>query len=368
MPWIFLILSVFVLGLLGRNKKYLVFFQLFLASIFASFIVLGSKAMNDFPGYIQIYQSIGQHAEANKSGFGFFEDQLMYILAAQGGFEPGFIYLSMFFNFLDVNPFVFLWLISLITNFLIFRFIYQFPRPLLSLFFLICTQLFFQQGNLIRQMLAISILFQTIPFILKRQFWKFLLVVLLAASFHVGSLLFVFIYMLLGLKIKRHFLILIWIFSILVFYFPSIIPLESLFQVTLFAKNLTHDNNVGDLVYFNVLYNVILFIFLITKLEDNDLTRAIFLIFFLGVSLGNFVAISEWFYRISLYFLLPVVILLSSIDKPLKSLFNFHMDLGKFIVFLVLFVFLSCYPIRFSLSPDSSALGSKWFGLSELKE
>jgi hypothetical protein len=365
MPWIILILSILFFGFFAKYKKLKVISLVILASIFAIFIVLGSKGMNDFPGYINIYKSISQHEDIYKSGSNFFENQVAYILSAEGGFEPGFLYLNRIFYSIGASPLVFFWTVSFITNFLLIKFIYNFPRPVISILFLICTQLFFQQGNLVRQMLAISILCHSLQFISKNQLSKFLLIIFLATSFHVGSLLFILVYIFYRIEIKKYMLTLMWITSIIIFYFPSIIPLGSMFQVSLFAKDLTLDSNVGDLVHFNFIYNSILLLFLFVKFRDSESNqfKIMLIIFCLGVSIGNIVSVSEWFYRISLYFAAPFIILLSQIDLPISSYIGLKPKEGKLIVLGVTILFLTVYPIRFSFFAKASALGSEWYSV-----
>ena len=131
MPWIILILSILFFGFFAKYKKFKIISLLILASIFAIFIVLGSKGMNDFPGYIDIYKSISKHDDIYKSGSNFFENQVVYVLSAEGGFEPGFIYLNRIFYSMGASPLVFFWTISFITNFLLIKFIFNFPRPVI---------------------------------------------------------------------------------------------------------------------------------------------------------------------------------------------------------------------------------------------
>ena len=349
-----------------KYTNYKLITRIILSLILSLFIVLGSKSMQDFSGYVDFYNDIDSF-DTKYSGLRILERQIALIATSSGGFEPGYIYLNRLFYDSGFTALQFLTIITFITNFLLLNFLSKYPRFTFSLFFFISTQLFFQQGNLVRQMLAISILLSSISFINNRKFSYFFILVILASTIHIGSLIFLISYFLTQLNLKKYYLFFVWLFTVVTFYHPNIFPLNTEKFGIFFTKELTRSESIGDLVYFNYVYNAVLLIFILgyDNISIKNEYKTLFIIFYIGICLGNLVSITEWFYRISLYFLPPLIILLSQIDIPIRSLLKLNIKATNLIIFGILSIFLITYPIRFSIFPNTTAIGKEIFLFSE---
>jgi hypothetical protein len=77
---------------------------------------------------------------------------------------------------------------ALITNVLIVKTLEQYAKPFpLAIFLYIAGGAFFTSMNIIRQYIAVSIIFYGLKYIIKKQFWPYLITVFLAASFHYSA-------------------------------------------------------------------------------------------------------------------------------------------------------------------------------------
>lgn len=108
--------------------------------------------------------------------------------------EIGYIAFNYFMGFLTSNRYIYILVLTLITYYLIFR---SFSQNLYNYLFGIIIFLglyFFFTFTYIRQMMAAVILWNSIKYIIDKKLIKFILVVILAASFHNSALLFLPLY------------------------------------------------------------------------------------------------------------------------------------------------------------------------------
>lgn len=108
----------------------------------------------------------------------------------------GFRSIATIFTFLHIDYHVFFACLSFITLSLFYQTIWKYSKkPALGLFIFISTCLFFQTFNQYRQLLAIALVFFSYNFIApKRNFPKFLVTIIIAASIHNSALIFLPIY------------------------------------------------------------------------------------------------------------------------------------------------------------------------------
>lgn len=107
----------------------------------------------------------------------------------------GFYILQIILQNISKEPQILIFSTALITNLLIVITLYKYSRMVeLSLFVYIASGLYTITMNGIRQSLAASIIFVATKFILEGNFKKFLMVVLLASTFHQSALIFIPIY------------------------------------------------------------------------------------------------------------------------------------------------------------------------------
>lgn len=366
MYWLTLLILLTFIFIFFNNKEYFLLKKILLSLILSLFIVFGSKSMQDFSGYVEFYKDIDTF-DTKYSGLKVFEKLIALIATSSGGFEPGFIYLNRIFYDMGFSALEFLTIFTFFTNLIFLNFLSKYPRFSICIFFLISTQFYFQQGNLVRQMFAISILVTSIKYINSNQLVKFLILVFLASTIHIGSLIFIISYFLPKFNFRRNILLFIWLLSVITFFNPGFFPINPGQFGVFFTKELTRSESVGDLVHFNYIYNAIALLYIISynKICIKQEYKTIFLIFYFGICLGNLVSITEWFYRISLYFLPVVIVLFSQIDLPLNKYFNFKNNINKIVLYGFLCCFLIAYPFRFSLFPNETAIGKEIYKFSE---
>lgn len=106
---------------------------------------------------------------------------------------------------------------SIITNVLIVLVLYKYTRLFeLSIFVYITGGLYLVTMNGMRQCLAAAIVFTATKFLLDRSWWKYVLVVLFAATFHESALVLIPIYFLAGYKAWSKATFILLIFAILI--------------------------------------------------------------------------------------------------------------------------------------------------------
>lgn len=172
---IFIYLGALVEGFFEGRKKPIVLVLYFLFVVLGiTFIGAGRYNVgSDFASYKTLYDNV--------------DDLGPYFL------EPGYLFVSKAFTYLNypaLIAFMFLLTISLKAGF----FLKNAPYLFIPLMCYIPIQFMVYDINGIRQGLAISILFCSIPFILDRSLFKFLLICGLAMSFHITAIIFIPIY------------------------------------------------------------------------------------------------------------------------------------------------------------------------------
>lgn len=362
--WILFVLSIGVISFLFRKAKYSFIQVIILGALLSSFVIFGSSTMQDFQGYINFYNS-GKYIWPD---FDLWLEFKKTYTGLSGGFEPLYVFLNAFFSYFGVSAFVFFFVLFMITNCL-FIMVFRKYAPLgLAVFLFVCTQLFFQQGNLIRQMFSSSILFFGLTKIIEgKNFLSFGKYVVLASLFHISSLLFMVVYPMTRVRLNFFLVLGAWFVSLFFYLNPSFFPSTSLFSGEVFAKELTQTAGVGVQVEFNWVYNVVFLICLLyyRRNSGDHIFTVLFYSFFLGIFLGNLVKSSEWFYRMSLYFLPTYILMLSKLPMMLdvlildgKTNVRSKLTTGLVVLFFIL------YPVKFTFSGDFTGMGSEWVNKS----
>ena len=123
----------------------------------------------------------------------------------QGNFEIGYAYLNYFVkNYISDNYNLLLAIIAIIVIGLKTRFILIYATlPCIAFLLNFSTTI----GDLfsVRQSIALAITIFSVDFIISKNFWKFLLSVIFAASFHITALVFIPAYYIFHLKIKKEY-------------------------------------------------------------------------------------------------------------------------------------------------------------------
>ena len=135
---------------------------------------------------------------------GSFSDSINY------GLEKGFMVFCYLVSLISKRPQALVFCSSLVVNALILYYVYRNSKNIwLSVVLYMTFMFFFNSMNLIRFTMASSILLYSNKYVVSRSLFKFLLVVLLAFSFHFSAALYAIIYCIypVELKIKNFFLV-----------------------------------------------------------------------------------------------------------------------------------------------------------------
>ena len=168
----------------------LAFIQLF---IFHAF--LDPDKMYDLPGYLETFDSIR-------------ENTLIYSLVT--GYvgvkmEPGWIILCKILSFISSNNLIIIHFSSLIIVGLYCLIIHRYSAiAWLSVFLFLCTT-YGQSLFVLRQHTAIALCLASIPYVINRNLFKFVLLVILATSIHMTAVVFLPVYFVYSIKMEKSF-------------------------------------------------------------------------------------------------------------------------------------------------------------------
>lgn len=109
--------------------------------------------------------------------------------------ESGYLFLNYVFSSIGLNFYFFILFFSILSISLLSYFLYRYtPYPSLFLMYYYARFFLVRDMGQIRSALACIILLYAIPFMLKKRFFPFLLVILLASFFHITALFFIAAY------------------------------------------------------------------------------------------------------------------------------------------------------------------------------
>lgn len=309
MIWLLLFVFVIIWGLLGdsrlNNKSYKIFRILLVLTI--SFLPgIGSLIAEDHLSYASYYKSFNiSDSLVSLSEIGNSKETI----------EFGYIFLNYLghFLFLDIPGFFFL--VSCIINTFIVIVAYRFPFPVLSIFLFIISPYYFQEANLVRQSISISIFLFSLKYLQNNNYLKYFFCIILATSFHSSSFMLVALIPLAYfisseqnyLKFEKvllflwlgSFLIQLGVISFNVFqFFPSVGPFSDMYSSYMYS-----DSEVGivaqaDKFYlFNCVISVIIAFLL--RSNSNNIYTAVYI---LGAIFTNISFVYPGAYRFGLYF------------------------------------------------------------------
>lgn len=263
-------------------------------------------------------------------------------------FEIGFRFLIELSNKIGMSYNTFLILIAAITITLFYVAIKKYSsKPAASIFFFVALGYYAYSFNIIRQMLAIAITLYGINYIKEKKFFKYLILILIASSFHSTALIMIPIYFLLKLKNnKKNNIILVFICVILPFLYNTIFT----FIVTNFEQYSAYAT-INDYTYTEPgigtyvigMVNFVLFILFainrkkLYKLEDtNDIYLKMFSysLLFTSLSFVNSIAARGGYY-LSIY----IIYLLPNIGTCLFKTTNKSFEI-LVILFFILYYFI----------------------------
>ncbi len=248
-------------------------------------------------------------------------------------FEIGYNYLMLLFKQLGFSFYPFFIVIKIICfSILSFR-VYIFSKRfhgcfssnaflLLVIFYTVCPYLFIE---IVRFMIALTIVSFSFNYIFKRDFVRFLLIVLFASCFHFSSILLIFVYFLLRVDLTKFIWLCILLISLLLFNEVILLNLfkyiASLFNLTILQKIITYTesaitNNSIDVFSIGNVYNMCIAIIILSisrqklYIEKQNMLSFImvyYIIYFITLYMGSISRVTLFLYPILFFFIFSIL-------------------------------------------------------------
>lgn len=165
------------------------------------------------------------------------------------------------------------WVYAICSAIILAAFFYGFfrysPNPTLSLFLFVSMGYLFSSFNIMRQFIAVTILFAALKLVRENRFFPYLLLVLLAVTFHKTAILMLPMFFLVRLKMKQSYLLMLGIFGLCCFPFRDKLTtlLVRAFYPQYENTALIQPLSAFEFVYYALLFGVVLF--LCTKYREK---------------------------------------------------------------------------------------------------
>lgn len=203
--------------------------------------------------------------------------------------------------------------------------------PMLSLFFFITLYFYFTSFNLVRQYVAMAIVFASVKFIIEKKLYHFISVIIIASFFHSTSLFFFPFYWLARKKMPDIYYFLGFVLSIVLSIFtPVIINIISIvFPRLSYYSEYSLEGASANFAFILTIITFICARFLYKKLITIDKNTNFYLNFVFYASCFSILSRNNIiFFRISSYFYIFIILLLPiiyrSLSKSWKFLFLFY--------------------------------------------
>lgn len=277
----------------GRAHPFLWFF------FFATLFVFGFRygIGTDYHNYINMYEDIGLGRGHH-----------------QGRVEFGFFWMNRLLTCFDFPAQIVIFFSFLLTFALILYSLIKYSENyFVSILVLVCFGLLFQTTNLVRQALAFSVCLLAIPYVLRRDFLRFMLVVVLAAFlFHRTALFFVGVYFVATMPRSQ----LMWG---ALFVMATIAHLSTQKVITVlvsllggldfvyagYLRDLHHINRTASGMGINVLLELGIFFFMVANLQriqESQQNHLFTSVFMLGVLMNFAFAETAMLNRVAFYY------------------------------------------------------------------
>lgn len=371
---IFLVFLVLVISFsyLGDEKvsgeRNATFFRIALILILSYLPGMGGDLYEDHQSYLTMFKNI------DKFNFSDIDDLETFLGKSESGGERAescfllFCKLLYMIGLSEVGIFL---VLAIITNTLLVKTYYRFEFPVLIFLIFICSANYFQEANLVRQMLAISILIYSTNYIVYRKWGKYLLCCLLAYLIHRSSIMMAPFVLLCfdnkSYKYLRFIFMGLWGLSVLIALKFIIIDMSLLLVIDvlsdMYGMYITNDDTIGiDNLKFNFLFNglVLLLFFLYKDNQEKNVYAYLFIlgiIFFnISVQVPNFSRISLIFTIVNPVFVPYIITLFAKINKKF--------ELQKILVVFVGFYYVTIFYRVLLL--ESNYIGKNLHGFSEI--
>lgn len=277
-------------------------FRLLLVLTLSYITGLGGSISSDHNAYIWHFNNYSQNGILSVA------DSFKHsIFDEREGFEPLFAILNVLVAKLGLSVVGFFLVVAIITNSLFVSVIFKFKLPYLSVILFLVSIDYFQEVNILRQMLAVSICFFSLKYFEEKKLVKFVGLVILSSFIHSSAVVVLLLVLFLPLlnREKRDLLLFVlltlWLFSIIIAFELLQLDVEFLSVASHYQQLL---DEVREGATFDLIFNLFVlsyFFFSFVEGRNNRLTIYA-VVFVLGCVFRNFAVQYFWFYRISFYF------------------------------------------------------------------
>ena len=261
------------------------------------------------------------------------------LFSKESNFEGGYLLFAWFFSHLFPEGQVVFIISAMIFTISVCRFIYINSKdPELSFVMYICLGLYTFMAQGLRQSLAMSICLFAIELAKKRKFVPFLLLVLLATTFHSSSIVFLLVYFIYGPKISiTTGLVGAVISGFLVVFSKQIAAIGN----EIFNREYEGEIESGGYVAVSI-YIIILIASIVcagTRRKDKDYSFFVFMTFFGGIFYFLRYVGVDVFERISYYFLFGQIIALPNAISRFDKNVSFVIKSTVIVLCIALFAY-----------------------------
>ncbi|MHA6261267.1 EpsG family protein [Sporosarcina sp. CAU 1771] len=201
---IYMLLTSLIFVVIGRNKVASIVYLIANISLLAFLAMFRSVDIgNDTKTYVNLFYKISSGTELS---------------VYSSRFEIGYLFLNKILGFISSNHQILLIVTSLYIFIILGRFIYKYSKiPWLSIFLFFALRYYDISLSGVRQMLAIATILLAYDFIVKKKPVKFILIMIVATSFHTAAYLFLLAYPISKLKLNKKLVLRTSVISIILF-------------------------------------------------------------------------------------------------------------------------------------------------------
>lgn len=345
MFWLFFSLLVLLFAYFGEKSNTVrtqALFRVLLVIVLSYVTGFGGLVGQDHDNYAMFYHQYSSLASLKSYSF-------LQSFIGRGQQELLWTLMMIVGNLLGLGEAGFFFIVSVITNALFVYVFYKYPKPIFSVFLFIVSTHYFQEVNLVRQMLAIAVSLFGVYNLEKGRIKKFLIYIVCASLIHLSAILFLlFLLIPLFAKDRQNIsarsqrllsiaMIAAWAFSLFVMVTGGSLPwLNQFLGVALEDTSYemyTEKADVGMEGQIHYVYNIfVLLSFFVNKREHIYL----WIMFVLGGVLNNFSLGIPNITRLAYNFTIAFFIIVPyTCDKN-----NYSKKTGPFIEVLMIFTIL----------------------------
>lgn len=205
---------------------------------------------NDTPSYIKIFKNCA-----------IFKWQYLNFNTR---YEIGYIIINILLGYVSSKTRFFLVTTSFIFNYSIYKFVKKNSKNyLFSVIIYINLLFFYQSMTMMRQFLALSIILLSFDFVKEKKFLKYLIMVLIASSFHTTAILGIFIYPMYNMKYSNKK---VFIFSIITLIAITLLDKIFPYFAAITNRGEFYNQTIGEVKLANIILFLIYLVFLIFSL------------------------------------------------------------------------------------------------------